>query len=279
MKFIAPGKVVLVGEYAVLDGSPAIVAAVDRGVQCEVWATETLEVDAPGDARYVRAALQAVDAPPFRYVFSDWNASNTATKAGLGGSAAATVCACLAGSPGLQPPELQAVAHRVHAEVQGSGSGIDVAAAAHGGVIRFEAGLVQALDPVDPVVVFSGTSAATGPRVLQYLAADRGTFPADSAAIVAGFESDPIQALREACLLLEDMTERAGILWWTPGLRAIVGLAERFGGAAKPSGAGGGDSAIALFHDPANAAAFRTACTEAGLIVIPTAIAPGACRL
>ena len=50
-----PGKLVLIGEYAVLDGAPAWVAAVDRGVTCEVWEGEGIEV--PQDDRFVRAAL------------------------------------------------------------------------------------------------------------------------------------------------------------------------------------------------------------------------------
>ena len=32
----APGKIVLAGEYAVLDGAPAIVLAINRGVECEI---------------------------------------------------------------------------------------------------------------------------------------------------------------------------------------------------------------------------------------------------
>jgi len=279
MIYVAPGKVVLVGEYAVLDGAPAIVAAVDRGVQCEVTAAERLTVETPADDRFARASLEAVDAPPARYVFSDWNHPGTATKAGLGGSAAATVCGCLAGSPHLGATEVQAIAHRVHAEIQGSGSGIDIAAAAHGGVLRFEAGNVTDLQPVDVVVVFSGSSAATGPRIEQYLAVERHRFIADSTRIVGVFETDPMGALREACDLLEGMTRRAGIAWWTPGLRRIVALATDCGGAAKPSGAGGGDCAVALFPDTASSTAFQRACAEEQLIVIPTRIAPGARRL
>ena len=56
----APGKLVLLGEYAVLDGAPSIVAAVDRGVSCEASASPTLTIETPGgDDRFVRAAIEA----------------------------------------------------------------------------------------------------------------------------------------------------------------------------------------------------------------------------
>ena len=240
---------------------------------------DQLIIETPADDRFARAALSAVNAPLGRYAFSDWNPTRTATKAGLGGSAAATVCACLAGSPGLNADALQAIAHRVHSEVQGSGSGIDIAAAAHGGVLRFEAGQIRALEPLEPVVIFSGTSADTGSRVREYLASNRGDFVAESARIVDGFESDPIAAMGEATALLDAMTSRAGIAWWTPALRAISALASEHRGAAKPSGAGGGDVAVALFRDRSSSRAFQQACADSGFAVIPTDIAPGARRL
>lgn len=281
MRVVAPGKVVLIGEYAVLDGAPAIVAAVDRGVQCEVSPSPDLIIETPKDDRFARAALAAVDAPRARYRFSPWNPPSTATKAGLGGSAAATVCACLAGSPLLQPETLQAIAHQVHGAVQGSGSGVDIAAAVHGGFLRFEGGEVQAQTPtVTPVVVYSGISASTGPRITQYLSlADRTDFVSTSRALVEAFGDAPLQATREACHLLDTLTAKAGIAYWTPGLRKIVDLAHACGGAAKPSGAGGGDCAVALFAHAEEALPFQRKCTEAGLIVIPTTIARGAHRL
>ena len=57
---LAPGKLFLVGEYAVLDGAPAVVAAVDRGVRCEAWpGGEGLRIETPtGDDRFARPALE-----------------------------------------------------------------------------------------------------------------------------------------------------------------------------------------------------------------------------
>lgn len=262
--FRAPGKVVLVGEYAVVDGAPAVVAAVDRGVACVVTPSDGPSdgrlIETPEDDRFVRAALDAAGAGPGRYVFTDWNPVGTAEKVGLGGSAAATVVAVLAADPGRPVDERHALADRVHRAVQGSGSGIDVAASTFGGVIRFEAGRARPLAAVSPVVVYTGIAARTGPRVERYARwSGRDAFVAASREIVDAFPADPVAALRENGRLLRAMAEAAGIAYWTGEIDAVVRAAEAFGGAAKPSGAGGGDVVVALFADPAASAAFAAA--------------------
>jgi phosphomevalonate kinase len=282
---VAPGKVVLLGEDAVLDGAPAIVAAVDRGVACDVSPAAERSWSVPGgDDRFVAAALHAAEAPAGHYTFSDYNPPDLPTKAGLGGSAAATACAVAAARAMRNLPDdpaaLHALAARVHHDVQGSGSGIDVAAACHGGVLRFQEGAVTPLPPITPTVVFSGTSARTGPRIDHYLTwPDRGAFVARSSQVVSLWAEDPVEALREGARLLTWMTWEAGVSYWTEGLRELVELAEECGGGAKPSGAGGGDVVVALFPDPARDAAFRTRCADLGFQVIPTHIHPGARRV
>jgi len=281
MRVVAPGKVVLLGEYAVLDGAPAVVAAVDRGVACDVEPAPVLSIRTPGDDHFVRAALAAVDAPPATYTFTDWNPVRAASKVGLGGSAAATVAAVVAGrlqrGQTAAPAVVCAVADRVHRAVQGSGSGIDVAATAHGGVLRFEAGRVTPMDAVAPSLVFTGHSAQTGPRVAQYLSwTERDPFVAQSRALVARFAADPVRVLDEAGRLLRSMAEQAGVAYWTPQIDAIVTLAAAHGGAAKPSGAGGGDIVVSLFDDPADQQRFEGAAARAGFLPIAVSIAPGA---
>ncbi len=270
----APGKLVLMGEYAVLDGAPALVLAVHRGVGCHVErGGQGLRIDTPtGDDRFVRAALEAVAAPPGRYGFFDLDPCPSEGKPGFGGSAAATVAAVLAG--GGQGPEAFAIHHRV----QGSGSGIDVAASLHGGLLRFEGGAVRSLPPVEPVVVYSGQSAETGPRVRAYRgwSVGREAFVQASTTLVDRFAAEPIQALTEAAALLADMAQAAGIAYLTPGLERIAALAREHGGAAKPSGAGGGDCAVALLPSPQQRAAFEASCRAEGLVVIPVRPAPGA---
>lgn len=263
----APGKVVILGEYAVLDGSPALVVAVDSGVRCLASPASTLSIETPGDDRFVRAAL--VDATG-SFAFDIYNPVRTEGKPGLGGSAAATVAAVSARRALTGHPEdVHGAARRVHLGVQGSGSGIDVAASALGGTLRFEAGEASAAQALHPVVIWSGKSARTGPRIAQYQAwQSRNRFVDASRQLVDGFASDPPGALRAGGALLGEMADSAGISYWTPALREICALAGRFGGGAKPSGAGGGDCAVALFESADADAAFRAACADAGYTVL-----------
>ncbi len=272
-RVLAPGKLVLVGEYAVVDGGPALVLAIDRGVSCDARpGGSSLVIETPdGDDRFVRPALQG-NRGTFR--FGLWNPVGLPGKPGFGGSAGACVAACVAaGRPATD-------AYALHHAVQGSGSGVDVAAAVHGGMIRFQAGGAAPAAPVRPVVVWSGASAKTGPRVERYRAwAERAAFVAESAELVDAFPDDPVSVLDEAGALLAAMAAAADLDYLTPALAHIRDLARAHGGAAKPSGAGGGDCAVALFDDPDDEAAFVSACAESGLPVIPVAVAPGARRV
>jgi phosphomevalonate kinase len=265
-RYFAPGKLVILGEYAVLDGAPAIVAAVDRGVICEVTTGDGLVT--PGDDRFVRAALAGAPAAMRR--FYDANPADLGgAKAGFGGSAAATVAACLAGGR----PAGDAV--DVHRQVQGGGSGVDVFASIQGGVRRFPDGAEVACPPM--LAVWSGQSASTGPRVRRYLAwAGRASFVAASRALVDRFAAEPFAALREAYARLRAMSAAAGIDYDLPAFARIASLAADFGGAAKPSGAGGGDVAVALLPDARAREAFSAAVTGAGFPAIAVAISPGA---
>lgn len=269
-RVLAPGKLVVLGEYAVLDGAPAIVAAIDRGVRCELGPGDGIVT--PGDDRFVRAALRG--APPGRYTFSDWNPVDLPGKPGFGGSAAAVVAAVLAA--GL-PRER---AYAIHAEVQGGGtggggSGVDVFASLHGGVKVFPTGEERPCPFL--VAVWSGRSALTGPRVARYRQhRGRDAFVRESEACVAGFATEPFEAVREAYRRLCAMAAAAGLDYDTEEHRRIAALADEHGGAAKPSGAGGGDVAVALFPDPAARSAFAEACRRAGLAPIAVEVAAGA---
>src|SRR5262245_23763402 len=140
----APGKLVISGAYAVLEGAPALVAAVDRYVVADSSrAAERLTPE-------VREALSRRG--PEREHRAPWfdatelrDASHN-RKLGLGSSAAILVASLAAleldAEPDLPEGDLAArvfsearVAHRA---AQGGGSGIDVAASAFGGVLRFE---------------------------------------------------------------------------------------------------------------------------------------------
>jgi phosphomevalonate kinase len=164
----------------------------------------------------------------------------------------------------------------VHRQVQGSGSGIDVAASIWGGTIRFERGHANNIHPVEPVVIWSGKSASTGPRVEAYLAWEpRDAFVQASEQLVAQFDEDPVRVLRESGQLLNRMAAAASIDYRTPELDRIATLAEQLGGAAKPSGAGGGDCAVALFDTPESSVHFRQRCADEGFVVLDVHPASG----
>ena len=183
MRASAPGKLILTGEYAVLEGARAVVIAVTRRVVASVGAPQdspflaavVAELTARSLPEAARRAVEiAVDSAPF-YA--------GAGKLGLGSSAAVTVAATalaleLADSDlraesiaaattdgwsatsvlstvasATREPLDQALVHAIasaaHAraqEARGSrGSGADVAAAVHGGCIEFVAGGVREL--------------------------------------------------------------------------------------------------------------------------------------
>jgi phosphomevalonate kinase len=132
----APGKLVLSGAYAVLEGAPAIVSAVDRYVTAD--AGRRADFITPE----VRAALGATTEVPW---FDAGSLREQGEKLGLGSSAAILV-ASLAAHALLEHGPLDdfelaelvfAPALRAHAQAQGGGSGVDVAAAAFGGTLVF----------------------------------------------------------------------------------------------------------------------------------------------
>lgn len=239
----APGKLVLAGEYAVLDGAPSLVMAINRGVECVVTAGTGIQTP-NNDTRFVDELREASAHAHFH--FRDWNPVETlgSDKPGFGGSAAACVVAmALLGKKHL--------AVEMHKKIQGSGSGIDVLASIHGGCFLWQNGAVIPHSPVLPVVIWTGNSAKTGPKVQQYLDySDRQWFLEASTHWTEQFSTDPILASRSLYSNLVEMSKRANILYTTPTIETLVNSIHDVGGGAKPSGAGGGDCLVAFFPSP-----------------------------
>jgi len=93
--------------------------------------------------------------------------------------------------------------------------------------------------------------------------------------VVDLFAADPVAALRSAYARLRVMAEAADLDYDSPALSRIAALAQDHGGAAKPSGAGGGDVAVAIIPDDDARAAFALACAAEGLAPIPVSIVSG----
>jgi phosphomevalonate kinase len=210
----APGKLVALGEYAVLEGAPALVLAVDRYATAAVAASDDgashLQTVFPGAAERAFASGDPSGSPlvdlvteaspgvqPWRGTLDTCAFYDGATKLGIGSSAAA-LCAWAgawaahargAGLPFVEPTLENLIA--LHRRFQGGkGSGIDVAASLHGGAVEFalgpagmpRIGSVRLPNSVGFAGIFAGRSAST-PELVAHYRAWRGSHPAEAAAI------------------------------------------------------------------------------------------------
>lgn len=304
----APGKVVVSGEYAVLAGAPALVAAVSRRVTCRLsarsrggWhfastgfdAEQALAKDAVFRAApttlagIARRFVPAAAAPPHLHVAVDSSPCYLdGRKLGVGSSAATVVAVAAAfAALGGETPTLAAL-YDVHAEFQGGGSGLDVAAAVAGGVIRFQerrVALVRLPPGLHLVFVFAGASSSTRQLVGKFNAWRGGGTPrplqrlADAAQDVADCTTNAesfVDSLGDYSLALERMDRSAGIGVFGPAHRRALAVAQRCGVAYKPCGAGGGDVGLCATTTAANAAAFARDAERSGLTVLPMEISP-----
>jgi phosphomevalonate kinase len=195
----APGKLVALGEYAVLDGAPAVVLAVDRYADVAIGSSPdgacTLTTRAPdvverrfaagaeSGAGLVDLVIAAVE-PIARSATIDSRAFFAGSaKLGLGLSGA-VLCAwagafgAFARNEGRAAPELDvAQLIELHRQFQGGkGSGLDVAASYTGGAISFrlagsglpQIGSVQFPNNVGFAGIFAGRSASTPGLVEGY---------------------------------------------------------------------------------------------------------------
>ncbi len=164
----APGKLIIMGEYAVRHGAPCVVTAVDRRVRARLEPAAVFSVAAAGEApsafdvvegraRFradvtlvARARLElaaqliaAAGVPPVAATIDSAPLqSEIGEKLGLGSSGAVCVAlaAAIAGSTRqLDPRRLFEQADRAHRAVHArTGSGVDIAASAWGGTLVFE---------------------------------------------------------------------------------------------------------------------------------------------
>lgn len=307
----APGKLVLLGEYAVLDGFPAIVAAVNRRATGQFVPGRSPESPLVDIA--VRQAKDALgpnrSALPRGSVLVDTSAffAPNGTKMGIGSSAAtaAVSVGAVLEMAGLSVTDSMDLIFNValasHREAQGGlGSGADVAAAVYGGMIHYTRGgsgpaTIRRLPPlagVEMVVFATGTPSSTV-DCLQGVAAFAKASPETHrqllppiAEAVTRFEAglfardagEIFAAIAAAHAGMDMLGQAAGVPIVTPVLAHAALLASEVGGAAKPSGAGGGDVGIAFLPDPEAAEEFRARARDLGLGILdlffdPTGIA------
>ncbi len=280
----APGKLVLSGEYAVLDGAPAVCMAVNRRARVKVTAVggQWHRVSAPGysslegrfvvddnaiawlqgedEYRIVDAAWRAIAPVPKRCLSIELDArafvdDASGNKIGIGSSAALAVAmaAALAQSADVLEPALRS--HRLFQ--QGAGSGADIATSVRGGLIeyrrkgaavsplRWPAGLAYRL-------VWTGVPASTRVKLDKL---EKTGHRASRAALFDAAES-MASAWRSAAAVMSQYPAYIEALQqfsvdhdlgiFDAGHERLVTDAAAAGLVYKPCGAGGGDVGILL---------------------------------
>ena len=292
----APGKVVLCGEYAVLDGAPAICMAIERRAVARVsWSRgKTNRVTAPGYSEtdgVFRASAEGLEwlqgRDKFKLVDAVWRAANvrrdevctidldtrgfideqTGTKFGVGSSAALTVALTLALT---EADDLSSVAGRAHAAMQGGvGSGVDIACSIRGGLIeyRMEGAQVKSLQWPETLayrLLWTGIGASTAARLATLQTAV--TEPSRARLVTAaetsaaawrsGDADNIIGGYYDYIETLRAFSEDHDLGVFDAGHGQLADAAAKVELVYKPCGAGGGDVGILLGTDAAKLDAF-----------------------
>lgn len=291
---IAPGKIFLVGEYAVLEEGTAVLAAVSRYAIGQY--VPGLPHPSPVVAEAVKRAQaklgEAAAAIPAGSVRVNTDAfQKDGQKLGFGSSAAAVVAAvgavfeCAGLNIKERKAQILAIADAAHrAAQQGVGSGADVATAVHGGLIQVirRANAVPEVTPLLPpmglhlvvfwtgqpvssknmiegVVRFSKQDPLAYLHIMDHLRDLSQRFVAE---INAGQATGAVAIAGRYGRQLEVLGTAAKLPIVTEAFKHAADLAKELGGIAKPSGAGGGDIGVAMFATPEAAKRFALACQK-----------------
>ena len=263
LRTFAPGKLVVAGAYAVLEGEPAVVFAVDRGA-----------VAGEGTLPYDRCPeLVALGLPEI-----PMNASamfQGEHKLGLGASAALIVArmghhrasAGAALDSLVVREEMLAACLAAHEKAQQGGSGIDVAASMYGGALSFrrtpQGPQTRALaypPGLHLSVFFLGHSQKTS-ELRARVAASKSKAVSAYARIVArlsdasqqvhaafdaGDVAGAVLGFAQTGAALAELGQFADAPIVPPACATLATLASQDGAAFLPAGAGGGDVAVFL---------------------------------
>ncbi|MFI5306469.1 MAG: mevalonate kinase [Polyangiales bacterium] len=292
----APGKLMIAGEYAVLEGAEALVAAVGRRAYARLGPGAQPAV--PLEVAAARAAAERVfGAVPGALTVDVEELRQAGKKLGLGSSAAAAAAAAgvvfAAHGRDVREPSVRELLLQValegHRAVAPEGSGADVAASVLGGFVRFrklgagvETHALQWPKGLELVVVWTGRPVRTSDMLAAVRAlalADPGAYRERMRALAEQAEqllSALIAADPEAALecfhaygsAMGELGTRAGIGIIDETTEEIRQLARACRGSAKPSGAGGGDVVLAAFSSQSDVGTFQTRCAGTGFEVL-----------
>jgi len=188
----APGKLMLLGEHAVVYNHPCLVTAVDQRMRATVETLDSLEFqleaedvgvtgykkplsnlgkgDIPKGAQSVEIAVRNISEKyPLRTGLRVTTKSEFSSQFGFGSSSASTVCTIKAVSEilglNLSQKDIFDLSYKTVLDIQGKGSGFDVAAAVFGGTLYFVTGekviKPMSVDSLPLIVGYSGVKADT----------------------------------------------------------------------------------------------------------------------
>jgi mevalonate kinase len=190
LKASAPGSLMLLGEYAVLYGKHAMVCAVDKRITVTLTPRDDDKINIHSNLHgqfSTRLSYLQIE-KPFHYVLSTvkhYQAklkrgfdleihSDFSDTIGLGSSAAVTVAtlATIVTWLGMRmlPIDLVRQGRNIIREVQGVGSGADVAASVYGGIVGYQAQplIAEKLSVTHPLtVMYSGYKTPTPDAIAQ----------------------------------------------------------------------------------------------------------------
>ncbi|HXT94826.1 MAG TPA: mevalonate kinase [Polyangia bacterium] len=262
------GKVILVGEHAVVHGHPALAAGISAGIAAEAragagvlrvpaWDLSAAIGDGTPVGRALEAIVRRIEAPGL-----DFDAeARIPSRAGLGSSAALATAVARAAAAAVGRCDAEAVDAAVTAAEEvfhGSPSGIDAAAARSGLCGRFTRASgwrpVPVLQKITLCVGLSGRPRDTAAQVAAVgrlrdrlpaageVLALLGRLADDAAAALAKGDVDGLGRIMDAAHGL-----LAALRLSSPELEALVHGARAAGAVgAKLTGAGGGGAVIAL---------------------------------
>jgi mevalonate kinase len=266
----------LLGEHAAVYGYPCIVTAVSERLYIS-------EGTPTGDTRFLDAAVRVWGKPDVKLSAR----SSFSGAYGFGSSSAVTVAALKYLKPEAASQEIFDTAYRVVLEIQGAGSGFDVAAATYGGILYYIKNKTiepLAIQDIPLVVGYTGIKADTK-TIIGDIAAKHEREPGKVDRIFQAIAKIVEEAKTK---MLEGDWERVGRLMdfnqeylrdfgvSSEKLESLISAAKRAGAwGTKLTGAGVGDCMIAL-TPPDKRQAVEEAITSAGGEVVRVSTgAPG----
>lgn len=278
-KASAPGSIMLLGEYGVLFGKPALVCAIDKRIHVTLTPRHDTAINITSD----RLGEYATDLnvlhieKPFQFVLGAIKqfqqkmrrgcdieiTSEFSDKVGLGSSAAVTVATIAALVTWLdirmQPIDMVRFGRNVIRECQGLGSGADIAASVYGGVVYYQNQPLTAekLSVKLPLTLYyTGFKTTTTeavkhvqnyfaeyPLVFKQLCASIGQCAADGMQLI---RRQDWRKLGEVMNIQQGLMEALGVS--LPIIQHITGVLRNQNGisGAKISGSGLGDCVVGL---------------------------------